>query len=300
LRRQNINWLRDDDVVSFINSNNYDLRKSGNGRWIDQKCAADVVTVVCDCISQYVENNSAKFTSSDIWHYKYTVENVESVFKKPSPDEEKAVAEYNKFFMQPMEMLAYSGVLSKTKEGRLNIYSVVRKDLLEYLALREKNTPTATYTVEKLFEAKALHEKRVEESLRKAEFNYEILESICKSLITSDNSKRVENYDYRILQIKEKIIKNELVGLENNINTGLNMVTVVEDYIKTQSFSWTIKLNNTIKDIYFECVEKGMTPVNIFYSMWDEICGRSIDFNYRHAGLSVLVYFFEKCEVFKK
>ena len=40
-------------IIDFCNQYDYDIRKSGNGRWIDQKCAADVVTVVADCIYNY-------------------------------------------------------------------------------------------------------------------------------------------------------------------------------------------------------------------------------------------------------
>lgn len=42
--------LTQQDIIEFCNQYDYDIRKSGNGRWIDQKCAADVVTVVADCI----------------------------------------------------------------------------------------------------------------------------------------------------------------------------------------------------------------------------------------------------------
>lgn len=37
-------------IIDFCNQYDYDIRKSGNGRWIDQKCAADVVTVIADCV----------------------------------------------------------------------------------------------------------------------------------------------------------------------------------------------------------------------------------------------------------
>lgn len=71
-------------VIDFCGQYNYDIRKSGNGRWIDQKCAADVVTVIADCIYNYaLENANGDFTTLDIWHSGYAVENVENIFKKP-------------------------------------------------------------------------------------------------------------------------------------------------------------------------------------------------------------------------
>ena len=128
------------DIINFCSSFNYDIRLSGNGRWIDQKCAADVMTVISDCIYNYVQNNQdVIFTTPDIWHSEYSVENVQDVFKKPGVESEAAKNEYDKFFQQPMELLAYAKVLNKIKEGNRNYYKVHNIDVLEYIALREKN-----------------------------------------------------------------------------------------------------------------------------------------------------------------
>lgn len=127
-------------VVEFCNQYDYDIRKSGNGRWIDQKCAADVVTVVADCIYNYaLEDDDGIFTTSDVWHYKYTVENVEAIFKKPGVENEAAKHEYDKFFQQPMEMLSNARVLTKIKQGNKNFYQVNNFEVLEYIAIRERN-----------------------------------------------------------------------------------------------------------------------------------------------------------------
>lgn len=132
----------DCDVVNFIKSHpSYDLRVSGNGRWLDQKCTPDVLSIVCDCIVDFYESTgNSSFTSQDIWHSDYTRDNVFDVFKKPDVNSPKAVAEYNKFFMQPMEALAYAGALSKSKKGANNLYTIENLDLLKYCALREKNS----------------------------------------------------------------------------------------------------------------------------------------------------------------
>lgn len=100
-------------IIDFCDQYDYDIRKSGNGRWIDQKCAADVVTVIADCVYNYaLEDDDGIFTTADIWHYKYAVENVEAIFKKPGVENEAARSEYDKFFQQPMEMLANARVLT--------------------------------------------------------------------------------------------------------------------------------------------------------------------------------------------
>ena len=132
--------LAQQDIINFCNQYDYDIRKSHNGRWIDQKCAADVVTVIADCIYNFVqENPNTEFTTADIWHSKYAVENVESIFKKPGVESKAAKNEYDKFFQQPMEMLANASVLAKTKQKNKNYYKVNNLDVLEYIALRERN-----------------------------------------------------------------------------------------------------------------------------------------------------------------
>lgn len=30
-------WLKNEDIVKFVNMHDYDVRKTGNARWIDQK-----------------------------------------------------------------------------------------------------------------------------------------------------------------------------------------------------------------------------------------------------------------------
>lgn len=132
-----------EDIRGFLAQYNYDVRLTGNARWIDQKCTSDVITIVSDCILQYKSRNPAtRFTSMDIWHDEYTVANVEAIFKKPSPDEAKARNEYDKFFQQPMEMLAYANVLIKHKKGSRNYYSIAQYDILEFLSVRERNSLT--------------------------------------------------------------------------------------------------------------------------------------------------------------
>ena len=128
------------DIVDFCNQHNYDIKQSGNGRWIDQKCTADVTTVIADCIFNYVQEHAGEvFTTPDIWHSNYAIENVQDIFKKPGVESAAAKNEYDKFFQQPMELLANAEVLKKVKKGNRNYYQVSNLEVLEYIALREKN-----------------------------------------------------------------------------------------------------------------------------------------------------------------
>lgn len=135
-------WLTDKDIDSFLSKNDYDVRKSKNARWIDQKCTPDVLTIIADCVLNYISSNGIDkiFTSMDIWHSDYTVNNVLDIFKKPSPNMDEARNEYDKFFQQPLELLSYAKVITKIKKGSRNYYKVNDIDIIEYLALREKNS----------------------------------------------------------------------------------------------------------------------------------------------------------------
>src|SRR5680860_37121 len=129
-------------LARFINEHNYDIRVSGNGRWIDQKCALDAVCFVADCIVDYLRNGGKQpFQSPDVWKSEYAITNVQHLFGKPDPLIQTTLDEYNKFFRQPMKMLAAAGVLREDGVVRNTIqFSVERIEVLEYIALRERNS----------------------------------------------------------------------------------------------------------------------------------------------------------------
>lgn len=128
-------------LAKFINAQNYDIRITGNGRWLDQKCAFDAVCFVADCVVEYIrKNDNQPFRSSDIWKSEYAVTNVQLWFGKPDPLKLSTMDEFNKFFRQPMKMLAASGVLIEKKVGNTIEFKVFKIEILEYIALRERNS----------------------------------------------------------------------------------------------------------------------------------------------------------------
>lgn len=128
-------------MEEFLNQHNYDIRVSRNGRWIDQKCTMDELCFVADCIVVYLqEGGKQPFQSPDIWHTEYAITNVQSLFCKPNPTNKSSIDEYNKFFRQPMKMLAAAGVLCENGKVRNTIqFSVENRAILEHLSLRERN-----------------------------------------------------------------------------------------------------------------------------------------------------------------
>lgn len=131
----------DDAIIQqFLDEHDYDIRKTHNGRWIDQKCTMDVLCLVADCIVEFIRDKQDKtFTVNDIWHYEYTVENVQQIFRKPDPAQ-KASNEYDKYFGQPIKLLDAAGIIHGKKNGRGYTYSVMNQELLEYISFRERNS----------------------------------------------------------------------------------------------------------------------------------------------------------------
>lgn len=69
-------------IIDFCNQYDYDIRKSGNGRWIDQKLTLDVLSFIADCILQFTEDDPSKeFKVKDIWMYKPVGDSVRLIFK---------------------------------------------------------------------------------------------------------------------------------------------------------------------------------------------------------------------------
>jgi len=128
-------------LEKFLNSHDYDIRKSRNGRWIDQKCTMDELCFVADCVVVYLQDGGKQpFQSPDIWHTEYAIENVQKLFSKPDPTDDSTIDEYNKFFRQPLKMLAAAGVLREDGKKHNTIqFCVENEAVLDYLSLRERN-----------------------------------------------------------------------------------------------------------------------------------------------------------------
>ena len=131
-------------LKQFIDLHTYDVRVTKNGRWIDQKCAPDLVSFVADCVLNYIENGGTQpFESPMIWKNEYSVQNVQLFFGKPDPLIGETLDEYNKFFRQPLKMLAAAGVLKENgKKNNAIQFSVENIDALRYIAMRDANSWT--------------------------------------------------------------------------------------------------------------------------------------------------------------
>lgn len=134
------------DSKDFFNNKDYDLKKSGNGRWIDQKCTPDVLWAVSDCISEFILDNPQKtFTVKDIWFSDYATKVAVEEFKKAPPTDKKSENEFDKFFAQPLSLLEYAGVLKDVSSTSRHIYQVNNLDALEYISINDRNSLNFLY-----------------------------------------------------------------------------------------------------------------------------------------------------------
>lgn len=127
-------------LAEFLNKQTFDIRKTGNGRWIDQKCAPDAISFVADCVLHVLDEKGGKqFRSPEVWRSDFAVTNVQSIFGKPNPLDNTTIDEYNKFFRQPLKMLSAAGVLKEHKAGHGILFELIAPDVLIYLSRRPFN-----------------------------------------------------------------------------------------------------------------------------------------------------------------
>ena len=127
-------------IEEFIARQNYDVRETHNARFTDQKCIPDVLCAVAECICEYIGDDISKsFSKNDIWHSDYAKQLVSESFSKPDTDNVSTNSEYDKFFAQPIKLLAAAHVLSETTENNTNRYTVQESGMVRYISQWEKN-----------------------------------------------------------------------------------------------------------------------------------------------------------------
>lgn len=122
------------NIIDFCDQHDYDLRKSGYGRWIDQKCTPDVIWSISDFVLNYVDTVSSQFTPVDIWKSEYAKLTIAETFSKPGTDEKTAENEYDKVFSQPLNLFWYAGILRDVGTKGRHLYEIENRDVLEFIA----------------------------------------------------------------------------------------------------------------------------------------------------------------------
>lgn len=128
-----------ENINEHFSNLDLDVRKSKDARFMDQKVTPDVLCIIADCVSNFVADRDIEFTKDDIWNDEYFNTNVKGIFNKPDAQNATTRQEYDKFTSQPLRTLAYAGVLSLRKEGRVNLYKIENPALLEFIGMKERN-----------------------------------------------------------------------------------------------------------------------------------------------------------------
>lgn len=131
-------------INSYLNQFDFDIRKSHDARYVDQKCTPDVTCFLADCILN-ISSSKPTFTANDIWQSQYFKHNCRVVFNKPYADDERAKNEYNKWFSQPLKLFHTAGILSADILTRPTSYSIKNEELLDYISRRERNSYNFLY-----------------------------------------------------------------------------------------------------------------------------------------------------------
>lgn len=128
------------EITEHFSPLDLDVRKIGDARFSDQKCTPDVLSIIADCVINIRSSEPVKpFTVKDIWDSNYFNKHVKAVFNKPSAQNLTTKSEYDKFIQQPLRLLAYAGILKINKQGNTNHYTIGNGELLDYIALKDRN-----------------------------------------------------------------------------------------------------------------------------------------------------------------
>jgi hypothetical protein len=161
----------------------------------------------------------------------------------------------------------------------------------------------ADYPVELLQRMKSEHEAWVDEELTKATISVTFveLEAVTTALLASIG--RVVD-DLRLTPPAEKMAKNELgPGAHHLITLGLVNVQAVSRYITgvdAVDTTFSERLSGGFQAEYLRLRGLGLRGDDLFAALMDFANGGTAEFLRQAAGLSVLSYLFESCEVFEK
>lgn len=164
------------------------------------------------------------------------------------------------------------------------------------------DTDVDSYSAKYLFKLKYEHEMWVKQMLEEQTLNYTFaeLEVLAKYILEVKGETYIPT-SFELTQIEDKIKKNSLEDVQSFITMGLISNKIIVDFInKYPSPSFASTLNLIMANEYKKLKDDGLDSVTIFHELWNLTSGNKNEFIYRAAGLGILAYFFEECEVFEK
>lgn len=157
------------------------------------------------------------------------------------------------------------------------------------------------YTLDKLLKYKKDHEIWAANVLRSVttDITFAELKVIMDYLV---NSSEFSDGSLDLISPKDKIIRNKLSEqIERLIKIGSLQVKQVGDYIKScKDINFEGRLIKGFSNEYTRLKKEGLEGDDIFYALSTFASNGSCDPKIISAGLTVLSYLFERCEVFEK
>lgn len=150
---------------------------------------------------------------------------------------------------------------------------------------------------------KADHESWVHDSLGTAmpSVSFAELEIVTKAILTNPSAP-TDNFS--VIPPKEKLARNSLSPkVEQLVLMGMVKAREVESFVRDISKSYQSfpeQMANGFSAKYRELQGDGLSGDSLFEALHEFAAGGRKDFAYQSAGLAVLVYLFEKCEVFER
>ena len=128
-----------DKIKNHLNSVDFDLRKSGNARFIDQKCTPDILSSIAEAILELTENQEdLAFTVKDVWSSSFANDLMVERFQKPAVTDPGAQNEYDKIFSQPIKLLEYAQILRvEGKKSRATAYKINNIEILRHISIND-------------------------------------------------------------------------------------------------------------------------------------------------------------------
>jgi hypothetical protein len=161
-----------------------------------------------------------------------------------------------------------------------------------------------TYTVEDLQRWKREHEQWVQESLAEAipAVTFVELEMIARSIIHAPLPAGAE-IDFKLTNPRDKMAKNGLTQrIEYKMTIGIIKAREVQDFVNSISVIdsfFSENLKSGFVNEYNRLRDQGLEGDALFEGLHEFASPRQKTFESQAAGLAVIVYLFEKCDLFE-
>ena len=161
----------------------------------------------------------------------------------------------------------------------------------------------ATYSIGELREWKASHERWVIDRLQETvpQVGFAELEVVTRALV---NAAIIPSADFTVLDPAEKMRRNSLTGrVHFELTLALSKAREVEDFVVHVGHldpDFAERLKARFVSEYRSLVGQGVGGDSLFSALSSFAAAGHAEFRFQAAGLVVLAYLFEKCEVFER